>query len=98
MQAKPEYRNRGETEVAVLDALVDRPSEGMTLFELRSHVDADIDELEDALGSLKADDLIDAEENGGRTVFVVDERVLPDPDDHESEESWLDAIRRRFGF
>jgi DNA-binding transcriptional ArsR family regulator len=98
MQAKPEYRDRGETEVAVLDALVDRPSEGMTVFELRSHVDADIDTLEDALGALKADGLIDAEEHDGRTVFTADERVLPDGNEQEHEESWLDAIRRKIGF
>jgi DNA-binding transcriptional ArsR family regulator len=97
MQAKPEYRDRGETEVAVLDALVERPSEGMTVFELRSHVDASIDDLEDALGSLKADGLIDAEENGGRTVFLVDERVIPDGNEQADEPSWLDAIRRRIG-
>lgn len=98
MQAKPEYRDRGETEVAVLDALVDRPSEGMTLFELRSHVDADIDDLEDALGALKADGLIDAEEDDGRTRFVVDDRVLPDGNEQGREESWLDAIKRKIGF
>lgn len=98
MQAKPEYRDRGETEVAVLDALVDRPSEGMTVFELRSHVDADIDRLEDALGALKADGLIDAEERDGRTVFTADERVLPDGNGQDAEQSLLDAIRRKIGF
>ena len=46
MRAKREYRDRDETEVAVLDALADRKDEGMTVFELRSRVDVDIDELE----------------------------------------------------
>jgi len=96
MHVNAEYRDRDETEVAVLDALVDRPSEGMTLFELRSHVDADIDALEDALGSLKADDLIDAEENDGRTVFTADDRVFADGDESEAA-SILDEIRRRIG-
>ncbi|MEF8883229.1 MAG: DUF6432 family protein, partial [Halapricum sp.] len=49
MQAKPEYRDRDDTEVAVLDALADRGEDGMTVFELRSHVDLDIDDLESAL-------------------------------------------------
>ncbi|MCD2201832.1 DUF6432 family protein [Halobacterium sp. KA-6] len=96
MHVKPEYRDRPETEVAVLDALVDRPSEGMTLFELRSHVDASIDDLEDALGALKADDLIDAEETDGRTVFIADDRVFPDGDE-QTEPSILDELRRRIG-
>jgi hypothetical protein len=97
MQAKREYRDRGETEVAVLDALVDRSSEGMTLFELRSRVDADIDELEDALGALRDDDLIDAEETDGRTVFTVDDRVVPDPGERDEESSLLDELRRKIG-
>ncbi|MGB9964140.1 DUF6432 family protein [Halobacterium hubeiense] len=96
MHVKPEYRDRAETEVAVLEALVDRPSEGMTLFELRSHVDASIDELEDALGALKDDDLIDAEEDGNRTVFRADDRVFPDGDEQD-EPSLLEELRRRIG-
>jgi len=96
MHVKPEYRDRPETEVAVLDALVDRPGEGMTLFELRSHVDASIDDLEDALGALKADGLIDAEETDGRTVFRADDRVFPDGDETE-DTSILDELRRRIG-
>ena len=39
MQAKGEYRDREETQVAVLDALVDRTEEGMTVFELRADAD-----------------------------------------------------------
>ncbi|MFB6068523.1 MAG: DUF6432 family protein [Halobacterium sp.] len=97
MHAKREYRDRDDTEVAVLDALVDRKNGGMTVFELRSHVDADIDDIEDALGALKDDDLIDAEEDDGRTVFTVDDRVVPDASDHADEASWLDAIRRKIG-
>ncbi|AHG02755.1 hypothetical protein HALDL1_03285 [Halobacterium sp. DL1] len=97
MQAKREYRDRDETEVAVLDALVDRTNGGMTVFELRSHVDAGIDDLEAALGSLKADDLIAAEEDGDRTVITVDECVVPDYDDPEEEPTWLDEILRKIG-
>ena len=43
MQAKREYRDRDDTEVAVLDALVDRTEEGMTVFELRTDVEVDIE-------------------------------------------------------
>ena len=41
MRAKPEFRDRDDTEVAVLDALADRRDEGMTVFELRSEVDVE---------------------------------------------------------
>ncbi|WP_101295394.1 DUF6432 family protein [Halegenticoccus soli] len=98
MRAKRQYRNRGETEVAVLDALVDRAEEGMTVFELRAAVDADIDSLESALAELKADDLISVEESGERVVIMPDERVVPDPDeDPPSDQSIFDAVRERFG-
>lgn len=97
MQAKPEHRDRGETEVAVLDALADRAEEGMTVFELRSRVDADIDSLEEALADLNADDLIEVEENGDRTV------ILPDADavgtvESDDDSSLLEELRRRLPF
>lgn len=96
MQAKPEYRDRDDTEVAVLDALADRVEDGMTVFELRSHVDEDIDSLESALATLKADDLIIVEEEDDRTVIMPDEDVVgPDlPED----ESLFDQLRRRLPF
>lgn len=96
MQARRKFRNRDDVQVAVLDALVDRRGEGMTVFELRSHVDADIDDIEDALSALKADDLIAAEESDGRTLITVDERVIPSGED-ESDETLLDALRRKIG-
>lgn len=92
MQAKREYRKRDETEVAVLDALVDRREEGMTVLELRSHVDADIDRLETALGSLKDDDLIEADSRGNRTVIRPDERVVPEREPAD-EPTLLDRVR-----
>lgn len=98
MQAKTEYRDRSAVEVAVLDALVDRANGGMTVFELRSHVDASIDDIEAALGSLKADGLVAADEQDGRTVITVDERVVPDTGEPEQDEGWLDALRRKLGF
>jgi DNA-binding transcriptional ArsR family regulator len=92
MQAKREYRNRDETEVAVLDALVDRREEGMTVLELRSHVDADIDHLEAALGALKEDDLIEADSRGNRTVIRPDEDVVPEQEPVD-ESTLLDRVR-----
>ncbi|MGB9931056.1 DUF6432 family protein [Haloarcula amylolytica] len=94
MRAKPEYRDRDDTEVAVLDALADRRDEGMTVFELRSRTEENIDRIEDALAALKADGLIEVEDNGERTVILPGEGVvgesLPDED-----ESLLDQIRKR---
>ena len=95
MQAKQEYRDRGETEVAVLDALADRAEEGMTVFELRSEVEVDIDRLEDALADLKADDLIEVENDGPRTVIMPDEEAVG-PADPDEERGLLDELRRRF--
>jgi DNA-binding transcriptional ArsR family regulator len=97
MRAKPEYRDREDTQVAVLDALADRYEEGMTVFELRSRVDVDIDTLEEALAELKADDLIEAEDDGERTVIVPEDHVVGsyDPDD---DESFVDWVRERIPF
>ncbi|WP_458206977.1 DUF6432 family protein [Haladaptatus sp. NG-SE-30] len=92
MKAKREYRRRADIEVRVLDALVDRSEDGMTVFELRSHVEADIDDLEDALGNLKEDDLINAKTQNGRTRIKPDERVIPDPDEQGEEPSIVDRI------
>ena len=96
MQAKPEYRDRDEVEVAVLDALADRHEEGMTVFELRSRVDVDIDTLEGALADLKADGLIEAHQEDHRTVIVPEAGVVGpvDPED----DSLLGQIRRKLPF
>ncbi|MFC6726323.1 DUF6432 family protein [Halobium palmae] len=98
MRAKREYRDREEVEVAVLDALVDRAEGGMTVFEIRAAVDADIDRLEGALADLKADGLISVEEDGGRMVVLPDDRVVPDPGEVvDEDEGFIDSIRERFG-
>lgn len=96
MQARRKFRNRDDVQVAVLDALVDRQGEGMTVFELRSHVDADIDDIEDALSALKADDLIAAEEDDGRTLITVDERVIPGGEE-DQDATIFDVIRKKLG-
>ncbi|MFP8952063.1 DUF6432 family protein [Natrialbaceae archaeon A-arb3/5] len=99
MRAKREYRDRERTEVAVLDALVDRADDGMTVFEIRAAVEAEIDELEDALATLKDDDLIVVEPGGNETVIKPDDRVVPDaPTVEDDEESISEWLRERFPF
>jgi hypothetical protein len=95
MRAKPEYRDRDETEVAVLDALAERNGEGMTIFAIRTEVDADIDDLEDALANLKSDNLIEASREEGQTTITAEESVVG-PDSTDDDEDFLDEIRRRF--
>ena len=99
MRARREFRNRREIEVAILDALVDRAEEGMTVFELRAAVDADIDAIEEALSRLKSDGLISVEAADERVVIMPDERVVPDPDDDPDDgRGLLDIVREKFGF
>lgn len=99
MQAKREFRDRDETQVAVLDALVDRSEEGMTVFELRSAVDVDIDidELETALAELKEAGLITVENDEEPMRIFPAERVVPDPeaDDGNGDPSLIEKIRER---
>jgi len=100
MQAKAEYRNRADTQVAVLDALVERTEEGMTVFELRSIADVDIDELEAALSDLKAAGLITVENEDEPMRIYPDDRVVPDPepaDDANGHRSLFDRLRDRLG-
>lgn len=100
MQAKREFRDREDTEVAVLDALVDRTDEGMTVFELRSGVDVSIDELERALASLKTDGLIHVENEDEPMRIYPAAHVVPDP--HANGEpkppGLLERLRDRFPF
>jgi hypothetical protein len=95
MRAKPEYRDRDETEVAVLDALAERNGDGMTVLAIRSAVDADIDALEEALGNLKSDGLIEADIDGGRTVITVEDYVVG-PGESENDDDLFDQLRDRF--
>lgn len=97
MRAKREYRNRDGTEVAVLDTLVGH-GEGMTVFELRTRVEVEIDALEEALAGLKDDDLITTTREGGRMVIRPADRVVPDVDDEDEEESFVDRLRGRLPF
>jgi len=97
MPAKREYRAREDTQVAVLDALVERGDEGMTVLELRTRVDAEIDGLEAALSELKSEGLIEVERSDGRILIRPDDRVVPG-DEGEEGGSVLDRIRERLPF
>ncbi|UIP00644.1 DUF6432 family protein [Halobaculum sp. CBA1158] len=98
MRVPPDYRDRDDTEVAVLDALVGRAEDGMTVLELRSGVDATIDEVEAALASLKEAGLIEVEQTDDRVRIYPDDRVVPNPGEQIEEEPGLfEAIRDRFG-
>ncbi|MFB6173363.1 MAG: DUF6432 family protein [Halobacteriales archaeon] len=98
MQAKRSYRDRDGVEVAVLDALLDRGEEGMTVLELRAAVDADIDALEEALSALKRDGLIEVEREDGSTIITPSDRVVPDPGEEPPEPSLFEWIRERLPF
>ncbi|MFT4944784.1 MAG: hypothetical protein ACI9K3_000721 [Halovenus sp.] len=95
MRAKPEYRDRDDTEVAVLDVLAERDDNGMTVLAIRAEVDADIDSLETALGNLKSDELIQVRRQNGRTVITVEDEVIG-PDETDTDEDFFEQIRRRF--
>jgi predicted transcriptional regulator len=97
MQAKREYRDRDGTEVAVLDALVDRHEDGMTVFEIRSRVDVGIDRIEEALGELKAAGLIAVEKEGGQTRIYPDDRVVPSGEE-DLERSFAQKLREKLPF
>lgn len=96
MEARQEFRDRDSTEVAILDALVDR-RDGMTVFELRANVDVGIDDVEDALSALNDDGLIETEVDDGQTRIVPDEQVVPEPEDDDHGNSFFDHLRKRFG-
>jgi DNA-binding transcriptional ArsR family regulator len=97
MKARSKYRDRPQTQVAVLDALVERNDEGMTVLELRASTDVDIDDLEEALAALKRDGLIYAEDRHERTMITVDEAVLPSGETPNPEPSLVDRLRDRLG-
>lgn len=97
MKLRREYRDRDSTEVAILEALADRYDEGMTVFELRSRVGTDIDDLESALSSLQADGLIVAADEGDRTIITIEERILVTESGHTSDGDPVDWLRERLG-
>jgi ribosome assembly protein YihI (activator of Der GTPase) len=99
MDGRQATRDReADEEAEILDALIDRGEEGMTVLELRAFVDADIDAIEDGLTELKRDGLIEIERAEGGHLIKPDERVIPDDGDDDGETSIMDAIRDRLPF
>ncbi|MCU4926173.1 DUF6432 family protein [Halobacteria archaeon AArc-dxtr1] len=98
MRAKPEYRDREKPQVAVLDELVNRVEEGMTVLELRAAVEVEIDELEDALAALKDDGLIVVDTATNETLIKPADRVIPDEPEPETDETLSEWLRRRMPF
>jgi DNA-binding transcriptional ArsR family regulator len=99
MGAKPAYRDRPAVEVDILDALVDRAGEGMTVLELRAAVGTDIDRIESALAALKDDGLIVVDDTDGTVRIRPADEVVPDPtaDTDPDEPSLLETLRDRLG-
>lgn len=100
MSLPSKYQERPAVEVAILNALIDRGNEGMTVLELRAAVDADIDAIETALPRLKADGLIMTINDGGTVRIQPADHVIPDPDpDGEADGiSMIDRLREKLGF
>lgn len=98
MQAKSEFRDRPDPEVAVLDALVERSEEGMTVLEIRTAVDADIDTIERVLSTLQSEGLIEVSTEQGQTRIRPADRIVPDPETVPDEETGVfEALRERLG-
>jgi len=97
MDGRRVIRDREAEEAEILDALVDRGEEGMTVLELRAFVDADIDAIEESLTELKRDGLIEVEQADGGPLIKPDERVIPDPDEG-GDRSILEGLRERLPF
>ena len=97
MDGRRVIRDREAEEAEILDALVDRAEEGMTVLELRAFVDADIDAIEESLTELKRDGLIEVEQADGGPLIKPDERVIPDPEEG-GDRSILEELRERLPF
>lgn len=95
MQVKQQYLNRDDREVDVLEALAERTDEGMTVFEIRTRVNLDIDQLETVLANLNRDNLIETIDEENRTRVLVVEDVLEQTTQNENE-SFVDRIREKF--
>lgn len=91
------FQGRDDVDTAILEALVDRSEEGMTVFELRAAVDEDIDAIETALERLKSDGLIEVEKKGERTCIKPADGVSLDPS-ADGNRSVLDELRERLPF
>lgn len=90
--------NRDEVELAVLDAVLERGEEGITVLELRSLVDTEIDGIEKALTALKEDELIVVEPTADGAVIRPADHVSADDTASEQPPSLIDRILDRLPF
>ncbi|MFP4591023.1 MAG: DUF6432 family protein [Halobacteriales archaeon] len=84
----------GEVDRAVLEALRNRAEEGMTVFEVRNRVAADIDRIEEALERCKVAGFIEADREGDRLVLYPTDAGLRAVDDAE-DAGLVDRLRDR---
>lgn len=98
MTAKRELSQDDSTKDAIIDALVERGTDGMTVLELRAYVDADINDIESSLTDLKNDDLIVVTNEDGATRIKPEDKVIPVEENPWSNESILDRLREYFPF
>lgn len=100
MASRSSYESRDEVEVQILDALIERAETGMTIFELRTAVDVDIETLEPALNNLRSDNLISIDYSEERSLIHPVDRIIPDDTNQSNEvdDSWwiFRRIRERF--
>lgn len=94
--ARRDDQDRDEVERAILDALVAGPSTGMTLFELRSRVEFDIEALEPALTRLREEELIAVDYAEDRSVIRAAEGVHDESDHPPDPPGLFERLRRRF--
>ncbi|MFW5965190.1 MAG: DUF6432 family protein [Halodesulfurarchaeum sp.] len=97
MRLRRELRERNDTELAVLEALAERHQEGMTVFELRSIVDRDIDDLETALSGLQRAGLIRVEREDSRTLFLIADRALASEASTTTDTGFLAWLQSKLG-
>lgn len=92
--ARGRDKHRKEVEAAILDTLIEGPDAGMTIFEIRSHVDFDIEALEPALAQLRDRGKITIEYGEDRSVIRVKENAITPDDRIQPSRSWTDRIRK----
>lgn len=98
MTAKREVSHDDATKDAIIDALVERGTDGMTVLELRAYVDADINDIESSLTDLKNDNLIAVTNEDGATRIKPEDKVIPNSDDPWTSDSIIDRLREYFPF
>lgn len=92
------HQGGGDDDAVILAALLDRGEEGMTIFELRNEVHADIDTIEGALERLKVRELIEIDHTGGRVIIRPSDAAKTVVDTGDPDDSVIDRIREWLPF